>query len=105
MFSLYSQLADQVFEIAQLKASVEDYQKVISESDSKSKCEIAKLKNKIQELQYTLEEVTKDRNNGTPCRINLPSSSQAASCNGDFVSEAGSLVSYLSLFLCMIIWK
>lgn len=85
-----SELSDRVFEVSQLKATLEDYERIFSEGDSKSKCEIAKLKNKIQELQHSLDEAAKERNNGTPKM--LPTSSQAASCNGDFISEAGSLL-------------
>ncbi|XP_026734573.1 protein phosphatase 1 regulatory subunit 21 [Trichoplusia ni] len=87
-----SQLSDKVFEVSQLRASLEDYQRHINESDSKYKCEIAKLKNKNQELQYSLEEAQKERLGGTPNKIQLATSSQAASCNGDFLSEGGSLV-------------
>ncbi|KAJ8724099.1 hypothetical protein PYW07_008079 [Mythimna separata] len=87
-----SQLSDKVFEVSQLRASLEDYQRLISESDSKYKCEIAKLKNKNQELQYALEEAQRERIGGTPSKIHLATSSQAASCNGDFLSEGGSLV-------------
>lgn len=87
-----SQLSDKVFEVSQLRASLEDYQRHISESDSKYKCEIAKLKNKNQELQYSLEEAQRERIGGTPSKIHLATSSQAASCNGDFLSEGGSLV-------------
>lgn len=86
-----SQLADKHFEISQLKASLEDYQRHISESDSKYKCEIAKLKNRNQELQLALEGAQKEKLDGTPNRVNAPSSSQPTSCNGDFLSEAGSL--------------
>lgn len=87
-----SQLSDKLFEVSQLRASLEDYQRHISESDSKYKCEIAKLKNKNQELQYSLEEAQRERIGGTPSKIHLATSSQAASCNGDFLSEGGSLV-------------
>ncbi|PZC71828.1 hypothetical protein B5X24_HaOG212403 [Helicoverpa armigera] len=87
-----SQLSDKIFEISQLRASLDDYQRHISESDSKYKCEIAKLKNKNQELQYSLEEAQRERIGGTPSKIHLAASSQAASCNGDFLSEGGSLV-------------
>ncbi|KAJ8713848.1 hypothetical protein PYW08_007468 [Mythimna loreyi] len=87
-----SQLSDKVFEVSQLRASLEDYQRLISESDSKYKCEVAKLKNKNQELQYALEEAQRERIGGTPSKIHLATSSQAASCNGDFLSEGGSLV-------------
>ncbi|XP_063831528.1 protein phosphatase 1 regulatory subunit 21 [Ostrinia nubilalis] len=87
-----SQLSDKTFEVSQLKASLEDYQRHISESDSKYKCEIAKLKNKNQELQFALEEAQKDRLGGTPSRLHAPSSSQPHSCNGDFISEGGSLI-------------
>ncbi|XP_049704796.1 protein phosphatase 1 regulatory subunit 21 isoform X2 [Helicoverpa armigera] len=86
-----SQLSDKIFEISQLRASLDDYQRHISESDSKYKCEIAKLKNKNQELQYSLEEAQRERIGGTPSKIHLAASSQAASCNGDFLSEGGSL--------------
>lgn len=75
--------------MSQLQASIEDYKKHISESESKYKCEIAKLKNKNQELQFSLEETQKL---GAP---KPHTSSQAASCNGDFFSEAGSLVTVL----------
>lgn len=85
--------------MSQLKASLEDYQRHISESDSKYKCEIAKLKNKNQELQFTLEEVQKDRLGGTPNKIHVASSSQPHSCNGDFLSEVGSLVMYIKLII------
>ncbi|KAH9633693.1 hypothetical protein HF086_009027 [Spodoptera exigua] len=87
-----SQLSDKVFEVSQLRASLEDYQRLISESDNKYKCEIAKLKNKNQELQYSLEEAQRERIGGTPNKIHLATSSQTASCNGDFLSEGGSLV-------------
>ncbi|XP_049878062.1 protein phosphatase 1 regulatory subunit 21 [Pectinophora gossypiella] len=87
-----SQLSDKTFEVSQLKASLEDYQRLISESDSKFKCEIAKLRNKNQELQFALEEAQKERLSGTPNKHHAPSSSQAASCNGDFLSEGGSLI-------------
>lgn len=87
-----SQLSDKIFEVSQLRASLEDYQRHISDCDSKYKCEIAKLKNKNQELQLALEDVQKERLGGTPNKMHLPSGSQAASCNGDFLSEAGSLV-------------
>ncbi|XP_075982755.1 uncharacterized protein LOC142980993 [Anticarsia gemmatalis] len=87
-----SQLSDKKFEISQLKASLEDYQKHISDSDSKYKCEIAKLKNKNQELQLSLEEAQKEWLGGTPSKGHLASGSQAVSCNGDFLSEGGSLV-------------
>lgn len=86
-------MSDRAFEISQLKASLEDYQKYISESDSKSKCEIAKLRNKNQELQLSLEEIQRERVSGTPSKALL--GSQAAICNGDFLSEGGSLVSFL----------
>lgn len=90
--------------MSQLKASLEDYQRLINESDSKYKCEIAKLRNKNQELQFTLEETQKERLGGTPNKIhNIPPNSQAASCNGDFLSEGGSLVSSTyKLFLITI---
>lgn len=78
-----------------MKASLEDYQRHISESDSKYKCEIAKLKNRNQELQLALEGAQKEKLDGTPNRVNAPSSSQPTSCNGDFLSEAGSLVNAL----------
>ncbi|XP_045452964.1 protein phosphatase 1 regulatory subunit 21 [Melitaea cinxia] len=84
-----SQLSDKTFEVSQLQASIDDYQRHISESESKYKCEIAKLKNKNQELQFALEEAQKERLGVTS---KPPVSSQAASCNGDFLSEAGSLV-------------
>lgn len=87
-----SQISDKAFEISQLRASLEDYQKHMSENDSKYKCEIAKLKNKNQELQYALEEAQKERLGGTPNKAQLPSGSQATSCNGDFLSEGGSLI-------------
>ncbi|KAJ2953115.1 hypothetical protein O0L34_g677 [Tuta absoluta] len=88
-----SQLSDKTFEVSQLTASLEDYQRLISESDSKYKCEIAKLRNKNQELQFALEEAQKERLGGTPSKAHhLPSNSQAASCNGDFLSEGGSLI-------------
>ncbi|KAI5632921.1 hypothetical protein NE865_14365 [Phthorimaea operculella] len=91
---LASQLSDKTFQVSQLTASLEDYQRLISESDSKYKCEIAKLRNKNQELQFALEEAQKERLSGTPSKAHhLPSNSQAASCNGDFLSEGGSLVS------------
>ncbi|CAH0400349.1 unnamed protein product [Chilo suppressalis] len=86
-----SQLSDKTFEVSQLKASLEDYQKHINESDSKYKCEIAKLKNKNQELQFALEEAQKERLGGTPNKIQVVSS-QPHSCNGDFLSEGGSLI-------------
>lgn len=78
--------------MSQLKATIEDYEKIISDNETKSKCEVARLKNKIQELQYSLEEKHRDRNNVSPNKINMPSCSQTASCNGDFTSEGGSLV-------------
>ncbi|KOB69127.1 Uncharacterized protein OBRU01_17450 [Operophtera brumata] len=84
-----SQLSDRSFEVSQLKASLEDYHKHISDSDSKYKCEIAKLRNRNQELQLALEEAQKERLSGTPSKAHL--GSQAASCNGDFLSEGGSL--------------
>lgn len=87
-----SQLSDKTFEVSQLQASIEDYQKHINEMDSKYKCEIAKLKNKNQELQFALEETQKERLNSTPNKIHMPSSSQPTSCNGDFLSEGGSLI-------------
>lgn len=86
------QLSDKTFEVSQLKASLDDYQRHISESDSKYKCEIAKLKNKNQELQFALEEAQRDRLGGTPNKLHAASSSQPLSCNGDFISEGGSLV-------------
>lgn len=89
------QLSDKTFEVSQLQASIDDYQRHISESESKYKCEIAKLKNKNQELQFALEEAQKERL-GVTSRPQL--SSQAASCNGDFLSEAGSLVSFFLFF-------
>ncbi|XP_023953345.1 protein phosphatase 1 regulatory subunit 21 [Bicyclus anynana] len=84
-----SQLSDKTFEVSQLQATIDDYQRHINESDSKYKCDIAKLKNKNQELQFALEEAQKERLGTTP---KAQTSSQAASCNGDFLSEAGSLV-------------
>ncbi|XP_013147814.1 PREDICTED: protein phosphatase 1 regulatory subunit 21 isoform X2 [Papilio polytes] len=81
---LASQLSDKTFEVAQLRASLEDYQKHYNESESRYKCEIAKLKNKIQEIQFTLEELQKDRGHK-----GVATGSQA-SCNGDFLSEIGS---------------
>ncbi|CAK1583372.1 unnamed protein product [Parnassius mnemosyne] len=87
-----SQLSDKTFEVAQLRASLEDYQRHINECESRYKCEIAKLKNKNQELQFTLEEFQKDRVGSTSNRGLAATSSQAASCNGDFLSEAGSLI-------------
>lgn len=92
---IFYQLSDKTFEVSQLQASVDDYQRHISESESKYKCEIAKLKNKNQELQFALEEAQKERL-GVTSKPQL--SSQAASCNGDFLSEAGSLVSFLLFF-------
>ncbi|XP_060805261.1 protein phosphatase 1 regulatory subunit 21 [Amyelois transitella] len=86
-----SQLSDRTFEVSQLKATLEDYQRHINESDSKFKCEIAKLRNKNQELQFALEEAQKDRLGGTPSKVHV-SASQPPSCNGDFLSEAGSLM-------------
>lgn len=83
--------------MSQLKASLEDYQRLINESDSKNKCEIAKLRNKNQELQFALEETQKERLGGTPNKIHhIATNSQAASCNGDFLSEGGSLVSSIA---------
>ncbi|XP_068618893.1 protein phosphatase 1 regulatory subunit 21 [Battus philenor] len=87
-----SQLADKTFEVAQLRSSLEDYQRHINESESKYKCEIAKLKNKNQEIQFTLEELQKERLGGATNKGVIATSSQAASCNGDFLSEAGSLI-------------
>lgn len=87
-----SQLSDRTFEVSQLKSSLEDYLKHINESDSKYKCEIAKLKNKNQELQFALEEAHRDRLGGTPNKVQVASSSQPHSCNGDFLSEGGSLI-------------
>lgn len=88
------QLADKTFEVSQLKASFEDYNRHMSESDSKYKCEIAKLRNKNQELKFALEETQKERLGATPSKTHhIPTNSQAASCNGDFLSEGGSLVS------------
>ncbi|XP_053614081.1 protein phosphatase 1 regulatory subunit 21 [Plodia interpunctella] len=87
-----SQLSDRTFEVSQLKATLEDYQRHISESDSKFKCEIAKLRNKNQELQYALEEAQKDRLVGTPSKPHVTCASQPPSCNGDFLSEGGSLI-------------
>ncbi|CAG4931143.1 unnamed protein product [Parnassius apollo] len=87
-----SQLSDKTFEVAQLRASLEDYQRHINECESRYKCEIAKLKNKNQELQFTLEESQKERVGSTSNRGLAAPSSQAASCNGDFLSEAGSLI-------------
>lgn len=84
--------------MSQLRATLEDYQKHISECDSKYKCEIAKLKNKNQELQLTLEEVQKERLGSTPNKGHLAGSSQAVSCNGDFLSEGGSLVRNIFIF-------
>ncbi|XP_041969838.1 protein phosphatase 1 regulatory subunit 21 [Aricia agestis] len=84
-----SQLSDKTFEISQLQATIDDYHRQICESDNKYKCEIAKLKNKNQELQFALEEAQKDRT-GNISRTHL--CSQAASCNGDFLSEVGSLM-------------
>lgn len=78
--------------MSQLKASLEDYQKHLSESDSKYKCEIAKLRNKNHDLQLQLEDAQKERLGGTPNKAHHATSSQAASCNGDFLSEGGSLV-------------
>lgn len=86
------QLTDREFEVSQLRSTVEDYEKLLNESESKYKCEIAKLKNKNQELQFSLEEIHKERNNGTP-KLNMPSTSQTTSYNGDLLSEVGSLVS------------
>ncbi|GBP74299.1 Protein phosphatase 1 regulatory subunit 21 [Eumeta japonica] len=77
---------------SQLKLSLEDYQKIINENENKYKCEIARLKNKNQELQFALEEAAKERNSSTPNKMQLPSGNQLASCNGDFFSEGGSLV-------------
>lgn len=79
--------------MAQLRASLEDYQKHYNESESRYKCEIAKLKNKNQEIQFTLEELQKDRGHK-----GVAMGSQA-SCNGDFLSEAGSLVTFLFCIL------
>lgn len=90
---LYFQLSDKVFEVSQLRASLEDYEKSLSESECKYKSEIARLKNKNHELQFTLEETQRERPGGTP-KLNVPVNSQAASCNGDFLSEGGSLVSH-----------
>lgn len=87
-----------MFEVSQLQASLEDYQKLISDSDSKYKCEIAKLRNKNQELQVALEEARKEQH-GTPNKALLVAGSHGASCNGDFLSEGGSLVCYLRFFL------
>ncbi|CAG9105932.1 unnamed protein product [Plutella xylostella] len=88
---LASQLSDKVFEVSQLRASLEDYEKSLSESECKYKSEIARLKNKNHELQFTLEETQRERPGGTP-KLNVPVNSQAASCNGDFLSEGGSLI-------------
>ncbi|XP_072930135.1 uncharacterized protein [Epargyreus clarus] len=82
-----SQLSDKTFEVSQLQASIEDYQRHLNESESKYKCEIAKLRNKNQELQFSLEEAQKL--GGTPNKA-LVGSSQPTSCNGDFFSEVGS---------------
>lgn len=76
-----------------MKASLEDYQKTLAENESKYKSEIARLKNRCHELQFAFEEAQKESLGGTPSRMLLPASSQAASCNGDFLSEGGSLVS------------
>ncbi|CAK1551008.1 unnamed protein product [Leptosia nina] len=81
-----SQLSDKVFEISQLKATIEDCNRHMTESESRYKCEIAKLKNRNQELQFALEEAQKDR--GT---LKVQVGSQV-SCNGDFLSEGGSLI-------------
>ncbi|CAH2045925.1 unnamed protein product, partial [Iphiclides podalirius] len=89
---LASQLSDKTFEVAQLRASLEDYQKHLNESESKYKCEIAKLKNKNQEIQFALEEAQKDRLGSNLNKGLAGTSSQAASCNGDFLSEGGSLI-------------
>ncbi|CAG9565226.1 unnamed protein product [Danaus chrysippus] len=83
-----SQLSDKSFEVSQLQASLEDLQRHTSESDSRYKCEIAKLKNKNQELQYALEEIQRERAGNIHKTLN----NQTLSCNGDFLSEGGSLV-------------
>ncbi|XP_063628128.1 protein phosphatase 1 regulatory subunit 21 [Cydia splendana] len=80
-----SQLSDKVFELSQLKSALDDYQRHLSESDSRYKCEVAKLRHRNQELQFALEEA--QRASGTPNR--QPSQ---PTCNGDFLSEAGSLI-------------
>ncbi|VVC88373.1 unnamed protein product [Leptidea sinapis] len=83
-----SQLSDKTFEISQLKASIEDCNRHMTEIESRFKCEIAKLKNKNQELQFALEEAQKERLSGTP-KAQVGSN---ISYNGDFLSEGGSLV-------------
>ncbi|XP_047994100.1 protein phosphatase 1 regulatory subunit 21 [Leguminivora glycinivorella] len=80
-----SQLSDKVFELSQLKAALDDYQRHLNESDSRYKCEVAKLRHRNQELQLALEEA--QRASGTPNK--QPSQ---PSCNGDFLSEGGSLI-------------
>ncbi|CAF4798309.1 unnamed protein product [Pieris macdunnoughi] len=83
-----SQLSDKTFEISQLKASIEDCNRHMSECESRYKCEIAKLKNKNQDLQFALEEARKEKLEGT-AKVQAGS---LASCNGDFLSEGGSLI-------------
>ncbi|XP_038206843.1 protein phosphatase 1 regulatory subunit 21 isoform X1 [Zerene cesonia] len=83
-----SQLSDKTFEVSQLQASIEDCNRHMSECESRYKCEIAKLKNKNQELQFALEEAQKERLGSTP-KVQAGSH---ASCNGDFLSEGGSLI-------------
>ncbi|XP_038206844.1 protein phosphatase 1 regulatory subunit 21 isoform X2 [Zerene cesonia] len=61
-----SQLSDKTFEVSQLQASIEDCNRHMSECESRYKCEIAKLKNKNQELQFALEEAQKERLGSTP---------------------------------------
>ncbi|XP_077299782.1 uncharacterized protein LOC143920713 [Arctopsyche grandis] len=91
---LVSNMADKDFELSQLKLRLSDAEKQLSETDTKYKCELQKLKNHNQELAASLETAlsSKEKTNlpvqGTPHRNNqIP-----GSINGDFISDVGSLI-------------
>lgn len=92
------QMADKDFELSQLKLRLSDAEKQLSETDTKYKCELQKLRNHNQELAASLETAlsSKEKTNlpiqGTPHRNNqIP-----GSINGDFTSDVGSLVHQFS---------
>lgn len=96
--SLLFQIADKDFQLSQLNLRLEDTEKQLSDIEAKYKCEILKLRTQNVDLSQSLENMTnnKDKNishgqsHGTPFKYH----NQPPSINGDFLSEAGSMVIY-----------
>ena len=76
---------------------MEDAERQLSDVETKYKCDTLKLKSHNHDLLMGLEAAGRDKPSlfSTPCKAAL--TSQLPSLNGDFLSEAGSLVRHICI--------